>query len=222
MFSSCVLVFEIFLIRLVREEIKISKKEGILFLLTMLGVMMLRQNGMYVVAFSLPVLLLEKDRRKRRKTALLFCGAIVLYLSYTHILFPALDITPGSRREMLSVPFQQTARYVRDYADEVTEEERDAIDRVLDYDTIGEVYDPNISDPVKKTFNEDADSEDLKAYFKVWFQMFLKHPVSVGYFPVCSIARKGPHTGCGEKAFSNTVPSSAMQSRFGVISSFWP
>lgn len=177
LFSSCVLVFEIFLIRLVREEIKISKKEGILFLLTMLGVMMLRQNGLYVVVFSLPVLLLEKDRRKRRKTALLFCGAIVLYLSYTHILFPALDITPGSRREMLSVPFQQTARYVRDYADEVTEEERDAIDRVLDYDTIGEVYDPNISDPVKKTFHEDADSEDLKAYFKVWFQMFLKHPV---------------------------------------------
>ena len=78
---------------------------------------------------------------------------------------------------MLSVPFQQTARYVRDYADEVTEEERDAIDRVLDSDTIGEVDDPNISDPVKKTFNEDADSEDLKAYFKVWFQMFLKHPV---------------------------------------------
>ena len=69
LFSSCVLVFEIFLIRLVREEIKISKKEGILFLLTMLGVMMLRQNGLYVVVFSLPVLLLEKDRRKRRKTA---------------------------------------------------------------------------------------------------------------------------------------------------------
>lgn len=51
LFSSCVLVFEIFLIRLVREEIKISKKEGILFLLTMLGVMMLRQNGLYVVVF---------------------------------------------------------------------------------------------------------------------------------------------------------------------------
>lgn len=176
LFSACVLVFEIFLIRLVRGEEMSGKRNWILLLLTMLGVMMLRQNGLYVILFSLPVLLLGKDKRRRRKTAVVFAGALVLYMSYTNILFPALDITPGSRREMLSVPFQQTARYVRDYGDEVTEEEREAIDRVLDYDKLGEVYDPNISDPVKKTFNEDADSEDLKAYFKVWFQMFLKHP----------------------------------------------
>lgn len=176
LFSACVLVFEIFLIRLVRGEEMSGKRNWILLLLTMLGVMMLRQNGLYVILFSLPVLLLGKDKRRRRKTAVVFAGALVLYMSYTNILFPALDITPGSRREMLSVPFQQTARYVRDYGDEVTEEERKAIDRVLDYDKLGEVYDPNISDPVKKTFNEDADSEDLKAYFKVWFQMFLKHP----------------------------------------------
>ncbi len=176
LFSSCVLVFEIFLIKLVREEEAPGKKNAVLFLLTMLGVMMLRQNGLYVVLFSLPVLFLGKDKKRRRKTAMLFAGAIVLYISYTNILFPALDITPGSRREMLSVPFQQTARYVRDYGDEVTEEEKEAINKVLDYDKIGEAYDPNISDPVKKTFHEDADSEDLKAYFKVWFQMFLKHP----------------------------------------------
>jgi hypothetical protein len=29
---------------------------------------------------------------------------------------------------------------------------------------------------VKKRYKQDATTEDLKRYFKVWFQMFLKHP----------------------------------------------
>ena len=32
---------------------------------------------------------------------------------------------------MLSVPFQQTARYIKEYSDEVTEKEKEVIDRVL-------------------------------------------------------------------------------------------
>ena len=39
---------------------------------------------------------------------------------------------------MLSIPFQQTARYVTKYSDEVTEEEKDAINNVLQYDNLKE------------------------------------------------------------------------------------
>ena len=73
----------------------------------------------------------------------------------------------------LSIPFQQTALYVKTCGDEVTEEERAVIDSVLDYDKLGQ-YNPVLSDPVKTTYR--FDDSKLPEYFRVWFQMFLKHP----------------------------------------------
>lgn len=37
---------------------------------------------------------------------------------------------------MLSLPFQQTARFVSEYESEITDEERAVIDRVLIYDQL--------------------------------------------------------------------------------------
>lgn len=77
-------------------------------------------------------------------------------------------------REMMSVPFQQTARYVRDYGYDVTDEEKEIIGKVLAYDELAERYDPRISDRVKETYT--GNSEYLKPYFKVWYSQFLRHP----------------------------------------------
>lgn len=96
----------------------------------------------------------------------LFCG----------VLLPALQVAPGGIQEALSVPFQQTARYVSEYGYEVTEEEKKAINAVLPYKKLAKLYNPELSDPVKKRYKQDATSEDLKRYFNAWFQMFLKHP----------------------------------------------
>ena len=83
---------------------------------------------------------------------------------------------------MLSVPFQQTARYLREYPDDVTASEKKAINRILDYDVLAEKYNPELSDPVKITFRFRDDDNDPKLdgymndYFKAWFAMFRRHP----------------------------------------------
>ena len=77
---------------------------------------------------------------------------------------------------MLSVPVQQTARYVRDAGESVTELERKHIDAVWDYDLLAEKYNPDISDPVKQTYKQTATISDLKRYAFTWFDMFLKRP----------------------------------------------
>lgn len=119
---------------------------------------------------------------------------------FTNVFMPAHDITPGSKREILSIPFQQTARFVQKHdglhsgvnptvkddgtveeaVDDglVTEHERAVIDRVLKYENLGRRYDPDKSDAVKNSFNEDASAEDIKAYFEVWAEMFKKDPES--------------------------------------------
>ena len=111
-------------------------------------------------------------------------------LAFNQVVMPALHITPGSRREALSIPFQQTARFVQKHdgahsgveggTDDglVTPNEREVIDRVLRYDDLGSRYDPDKSDSVKNSFNEDATDEDMAAYFKVWAEMFWKDPES--------------------------------------------
>ena len=77
---------------------------------------------------------------------------------------------------MLSIPFQQTARYIKEYPDEVTLKEKNVINAVLSYDGIKENYNPEISDFVKNTFREESEDK-LSEYFKIWFEMFLKHPM---------------------------------------------
>ncbi len=94
-----------------------------------------------------------------------------LYEGIVKGLYPALGVQGISVIESLSVPFQQTARYVCEHTDEVTEYERQVIEREFGFDNMFH-YDPVISDPIKIRFR----CIDVPEYLKVWFQMFLKHP----------------------------------------------
>ena len=111
-----------------------------------------------------------------------------VYVWFSAVFMPAHAISPASRREALSIPFQMTARFVQKHdgahsgvkngTDDglVTKKEREAIDRVLNYKTLGKRYNPNKSDAVKSDYNEYASQEDIDAYFAVWAEMFWKDP----------------------------------------------
>lgn len=152
-------------------------KRGVYFKvgIACVGMLLFRNDSRYILIMSF--LIIAFVCRKLRKVALAYGGFVLLFsILFFHILLPALYITPGSTREMLSVPFQQTARYVLCHEKEITAEEKSAIDAVLDYDSLAEKYDPNKSDNVKSTFHEDASKEDLIRYFRAWKAMLLKHP----------------------------------------------
>ncbi|MBQ9347163.1 MAG: hypothetical protein IJT94_07480 [Oscillibacter sp.] len=154
--------------------------------LSVLGVVLLRHNGKYIawpLALLLACLCLRSLFRGPRKEWLRSSAAVVWALLPVIIagwiagsLAETYEIEPGSVREAFSLPFQQTARYVKYFGGEVTDRERQVIDAVLDYDKLAENYDPRLADPVKDSFREEADGEDLKEYFEVWFRQFLRHP----------------------------------------------
>lgn len=145
------------------------------FFLVALLMSLIRNNGIYMVGLTSVLMLLVKGREAK---ALAVVGVIVVvaYGAYGKVVLPALGVAPGSSKEMLSAPFQQTGRYLAHFPDEVTDSERAAIDGVLDYDRASQGYDPGLSDGVKETFRKDATSEDLKRYLATWAQMGLKHP----------------------------------------------
>lgn len=160
--------------------------------LTVIGLVMslLRNNGIYIAMAVLltGILLLRKERRKY--IAVSMAAVIVMMQVYSGVILPAMGVMKGSSREMLSIPFQQTALYVKEHGDEVTAEERKAINSVLDYNSLATGYESWISDPVKDTFKADGNMGD---YFKVWVKQFFKHPetyfqaffnASAGYYSI--------------------------------------
>lgn len=152
-----------------------DKKYYIGFIISAIGILIFRNDGKYMLCITLIVaIFMLKETRKL--FAVMFITIIVLNGLYNDVLLPGFQITPGSKREMLSIPLQQTARYKRDYPEDVTKEEKKAISAVLDYDNLEKLYVPSLSDNIKFTFKEEATSEQLKKYFQAWFQQFCRHP----------------------------------------------
>lgn len=171
-YSAFLTLFYILLFKLLQPELPKRKWDPVVFALSIIGVIVFRNDGKYVIIFTLLIALLHKKIRRAALSCLVL--AVLTSAALSKVLFPLLDVEPGSVREMLSVPFQQTARYVRDAGEDLSDSEIATINRVLDYDSLASSYDPNISDPVKSTYH--GTPEDLKEYFGVWFQMLLRHP----------------------------------------------
>ncbi len=186
-YAQAFALFLSFLFPVINER-KCSTANALRIGLAALAAILLRKTGSYELIAALLVIglwLRQKDRLRFLASAL---AVIILSSCVNNILYPALGIKAGSVKEALSVPFQQTARYVNTFPDEVTEEERTAIDAVLVYDELDK-YTPEISDSIKALYRED--SEAFPAYIRHWFNMLLKHPVcyfeagfmlSYGYF----------------------------------------
>ncbi len=172
LYSMILILYIIKLYDIIKHPQKIINY--IYFTIIIILFILLRNNGIYTILLSLPFLLLLKKDRKI--IVLVLCFSFIFYYSYNKVLLPALNIPNTSIREVLSVPFQQTARYVKYYENEVTEKEKKAIEKVLEYDTLKSSYNDRLSDPVKDKFNKNATNEELKNYFQVWFQMLLKKP----------------------------------------------
>ena len=154
-----------------------GKRDLFFLLLFATGVILFRNEGRFVLMLAAAGSLCL-NRKTRKHFAVVLVYTVVFAVGYFHMLFPALGIIPGSRREMLSIPFQQTARYMVKHGAEITMEEREIIDAVLDYDHIAGKYDPDISDPVKDLYRKDATPKELLRYMACWARMGLKHPLT--------------------------------------------
>lgn len=178
-FASLIILYVIRLYELIKSSNnkKLTIKSCIGIIILSLLVCLFRNNGIYAIVLSLPFVAII-DKLNRKQILISSITVLIIYQLIISVILPLFKIPNSGVREMLSVPFQQTARYVKEHGDEVTEEEKQIIDKILDYDTLVERYDPLLSDPVKRDYNKNATTEDLINYFKVWFAQFLKHPTT--------------------------------------------
>lgn len=176
LFGAFIFLYFIFLHNVVKTKCKGYKWWNYLLIIILLILICLfRNNGIHVLILSLPFTLIIARKKWKQLLTVMVC-VFGFYGVFDKVILPYYKITPGSIREILSVPFQQTARLAKYHGDELTEEEIAAIDKILGYDDLAERYDPELADPVKNEFNKYATDEDLKEYFKIWFNGLIKHP----------------------------------------------
>ena len=138
----------------------------------------LRNNGIFIL-FGIVIALIIRLVVKRKTTYVALLGLciaqIVCAVVYSKEFLPSLGIAPTSEAEALSIPFQQTARLASMYPDEITQDEAEIIDQVLNLDVISSKYVTVLSDNVKATYHA-SDKDELFAYFKVWFKEAIRRP----------------------------------------------
>ena len=187
LYSIMVLLFVDELICAMRdpEDFIRGKRHWVLSFFSVLGTALFRNNGKHILYPTLAlaaVFVLIKRKELGKSVVVRILVLILVSVTFAGILEKGVirvhDIEPGSIGEALSFPFQQTARTVVEHGDEITQEEKEAIDAVLDYNSLAENYKPHLSDPVKATIRKDADSKALIRYLVTWFRMFFKYPAT--------------------------------------------
>lgn len=179
-FAIVMLLFILQLVDLVYNEKEFlnSKKKIIFLIISMILVIMFRNNGIYVVLLTIPFLLwcYRKSIKKLLPIAII---PVIFYLLYTGPVFKIFNVKKGSVREALSIPLQQFVRVLKDRGSELTDKQKQSIYNFLPEDDIVELYDPTLSDPVKACFNEEYFNNNKFEFITTWLSVVFGYPVEV-------------------------------------------
>lgn len=147
-----------------------------------------RKNGIYVYCFVALFIAIGqmrsitstktpvKNRRRLLYSAVCLLLPLMLVKGTEGTIIRKYQVEQDSPKEMFSLPFQQTARLVRDHGSELPKEETEIIAKVLDYENLPEIYEEMTADPVKTTYHA-ADTQELLDYLKVWLKQFFRYPL---------------------------------------------
>lgn len=164
------------------EILKDTRKRVFVFLILGYSLLYLwRNTGFYIGVFSTLSIILINLKNKKVWQGMVVVLASILFLNtfYQKVFLPKMGILEGPIREKLSIPLQQTARYLKEYENDVSKEEQEALEGLFGekWQELARIYDPYRSDNVKHEIPDYPTTEQLSNYFQAWYSMFLKHPL---------------------------------------------
>ena len=173
-------IFTVLFMELLRSDGKSldSRQHLAYFVIICWAVCVTKKVSFYVVGLSLLAAIPAIHRNRRKLGLILIIGTLLIQFIWPMAMIH-LGITPSGKTEMLSLPYQMTARYVKEHPDDITEEEYAVIDNMLQYSNLAERYDAISADPVKGfAFYERFTGKEYADYFRVWLAQGLRHPDS--------------------------------------------
>ena len=149
--------------------------DNVLLASSSVGMVLFRKNGLYIVVIA-DLFLFILVAKFSKKILLCIVVSLIMITLWNSYIYKVLNVGKGYINEAMSVPFQQTAFYISLYDDEISQEEKDAINGILSYNGVLESYQPGCSDNVKRWFVYSSTKKDLIEYMKIYFKFFFRHP----------------------------------------------
>jgi hypothetical protein len=146
-----------------------------LYVLTVILMMLLRNNGVYAFCLMLPFgVIAAKSRRVRTAALLLIC--VAGFLGANRLLVSAVEAEGGSYVEILSIPLQQVLRTAAQ--GELTGEDEALLEELYwQFDGApGDAYAPMCADSAKWNLDEDVLTDDWQSYLSLWRREGLRNP----------------------------------------------
>ena len=156
-----------------------TRNASYLFRLTVsaLLVLFLRNNGFFVVLLTFAALVIFL-RGQRLRMALVGGGSFVFFCFVQFVAFPILGVAQTSTAESLGIPLQMLCSVIaagKTYSADIMQ----YLNRILPLETMAEVFDPQVVDPIKfdEAFNIAVIDGDLPRFLLVWARGLLQHPL---------------------------------------------
>ena len=140
---------------------------------------LLRNPGLYLAVLTLAALLVWTLYSARRSKGLWVAPALSILCAVCvfvgiRLMLPVLHVAPMPETEEYSLPLQQVARVASTH--ELTAEEAEALNGVLEMDRVADEYNGELSDPIKNLWRKDVTPEARTAFFRTWMKLAVKHP----------------------------------------------
>lgn len=176
LFTLALLLLLVCLLEMGTEETFFASQGWqMLFVVSGMGMMLLRNNGFYAFLVMIPPLLLVQKRRRGRLLLLAVC-AVAGCMLVNGGLKAALHADDSEYQELLTVPIQQLARTYQYAPEAFSGEELEILYEVLDEEALS-LYTPRLSDPVKYRFDNAAFARDKGKYARLWLRVGMKKPL---------------------------------------------
>ena len=152
-----------------------SRKSNVAGIAAMPAVLSLLRNFAGWVPLIIVVVLLLRWRKKAGIIPAVISAAVMIFVS---MIVPRIAGIPAAEiKEEMCMPLQTAAYYVQQHPEEVTPEERETIESVVDWEIFTESYNPNIADYIKDPSH--FTPETRGKFLAMWFGMLRKHPGTI-------------------------------------------
>ncbi|MBP3604486.1 MAG: hypothetical protein J6J79_10110 [Lachnospiraceae bacterium] len=174
LFAGAVLLFGCSLLRLSK---KIAVSDCLIFGLSGIMVCLFRSNGWYGFVLCVPFLFFHF----RKKAKAMFPVLLTILATAIVVKYPIMNragVVQPDFIESLSIPTQQIAHVICNDR-ELTEEQLDLLEKVIEVEHVKELYVPTISDNMKELVragNQDYLVQHKGDFLKLWIELGCKYP----------------------------------------------
>lgn len=144
---------------------------------TVLLVCLLRNNGIYAMAFLVAFMAIVWHRHPKGIASVF--AAIFLAYAITGPVYSLLGVEPSPFRESVGIPLQQISAVIAQDGD-ITEDQLEILSNLVDPEAIKDLYSPTSSNPVKyhESFDDDWLNTHQGEFLSLWFDIGLQNPIT--------------------------------------------